>query len=133
MIQASDYFRQFKDHKEITDQIKKNADKLIARVGVLLSLIPIEKPVITSGFRPQSYNKKIGGSPNSHHCFGNAIDIWDPDKKISEWCLHNIEYLKENSIFIENPEVTCKSEDRMRRWVHFQQVAPKSGNQVFNP
>jgi hypothetical protein len=133
MIQASSYFKQFSDHKEITDQIRKNADKLLGKVGVLLSLIPIEKPVLTSGFRPQSYNKKIGGSPNSHHCFGNACDIHDPEKKIANWCLQNTNYLKENGLYIENPDLTCKSEDPMRRWVHFQVVAPKSRSTVFNP
>lgn len=133
MITTTDYFRQFSGHKEITDQMRKDAAKLIAKVSVLLSLIPIVKPVITSGFRPQSYNKKIGGSTNSHHCFGNAVDIHDPEKKISEWCLQNIEYLRESGLFIESPEHTCKSEDPMRRWIHFQRVAPKSNNVVFFP
>ena len=121
MIQASDYFRQFSKSQEITDQIRKNADKLLAKVCTLLSLIP--------------YDTKInsGGSVNSHHCFGNAIDVHDPDKIIANWCINNESYLKDVGLHIETPDVTCASDDPLRRWIHFQQVPPKSGKVIFIP
>lgn len=31
--------------------------------------------VITSSYRSPEYNAKIGGSINSQHCLGNAVDI----------------------------------------------------------
>lgn len=34
------------------------------------------KPIIvTSGFRSQSLNRAVGGSPTSQHCYGQAADI----------------------------------------------------------
>jgi hypothetical protein len=35
---------------------------------------------ITSGYRTQEYNKKVGGSPNSKHMKGIASDILLPDE-----------------------------------------------------
>lgn len=133
MIQLSDYFKAHADSKEITDQVRKNASVLIAKVSTLLSLIPIEKPVITSGFRPQNYNKQIGGSPNSSHCYGMGLDLWDPDKKIGDWCIANIAYLVQEGLHIESLCVTHKSHLPEKRWVHFQTRRPKSGATVFLP
>lgn len=58
------------------------------------------KPIaITSFYRSKELNKKIGGSPNSQHCLGEAIDI-DADiynngisnKNIFEYILNNLEF-----------------------------------------
>lgn len=134
MLQVSDYFRQFRDSDEITEDVEKNAKVLIAKVSHLLSMIPYEGPVvITSGFRPKSYNKRIGGSPNSHHCYGNAIDLHDPDETIGKWAQNNIAYLREHGLFMESLCVTHKSEKPSGKWVHFQIKAPKSGSQIFLP
>lgn len=132
MIQVSDYFRKFRGHKEITEQVEKNAAILIAKVSMLLSLIPYETK-ITSGFRTQAYNKQIGGSASSSHCFGQGIDLWDPDCVIGLWCVNNLEYLKEHGLFMESLTVTHKSEDRAGRWTHLQTRPTKSGNIVFLP
>jgi uncharacterized protein YcbK (DUF882 family) len=133
MIQLSDYFKAHADSKEITEQVRKNATVLIARVSTLLSLIPIEKPVITSGFRPSSYNKSIGGSLNSAHCYGLAIDLLDSDKKIGEWCISNIAYLVQEGIYMESLCHTHRSHLPEKRWVHLTTRKPKSGNTVFLP
>lgn len=34
--------------------------------------------IITSGYRCESYNKKVGGKPNSEHLHGNAADLASP-------------------------------------------------------
>lgn len=134
MLQVSDYFKQFRDSDEITEDVEKNAKILIAKVSHLLSMIPYEGPIIiTSGFRPKSYNKKIGGSTNSHHCWGNAIDLSDPDETIGRWCQNNIAYLRENGLYIESLCVTHKSEKPSGKWTHIQTKAPKSGSQIFLP
>lgn len=132
MLTVSDYFRRFRDSKEITDDFRKNAEKLISKVSLMLSMIPY-KTTITSGFRPQAYNKQIGGSINSHHCFARAVDLWDPDKIIGNWCLSNETWLKQEGLFLEHPDVTLKSDDPKKRWIHVQIVAPRSGNTFFYP
>ena len=132
MISVSDYFKQFRDSKEITDDVRKNASVLISKVSMLLSMIPYET-TITSGFRPQSYNKKIGGSPNSHHCYGRAVDLWDPEMVVGKWAQSNIQFLLEHGLYMESLCVTHASEKPSGRWVHFQTVAPKSGSQIFIP
>lgn len=133
MIQLTDYFKQHADSSEITDQVRKNASVLIAKVSTLLSLIPIEKPIITSGFRPVSYNKSIGGSPNSAHCWGLAIDLLDSDKKIGEWCVTNVAYLVQEGLYMESLAYTHKSHIPEQRWVHLSTRRPKSGNTIFLP
>lgn len=134
MLQVSDYFKQFRDSDEITEEVEKNAKILIAKVSHLLSMIPYDGPIlVTSGFRPKSYNKRIGGSPNSLHCFGAAIDLADPDETIGKWCQNNISYLREHGLYIESPCVTHKSEKPSGKWCHIQNKPPKSGAIIFLP
>src|SRR5699024_4417121 len=36
----------------------------------------IKRPIIiTSGYRTESHNRKVGGSKNSQHLYGKAVDI----------------------------------------------------------
>lgn len=134
MLQLSSYLGRFKDNPELTEDLLKNAKKTIARASELCQRFdPKFNPVITSGFRPVSYNKSIGGSQNSKHCFCNAVDIWDPEKKLGLWCLQNIETLKELGLYMESLVTTHSSDDKTKLWVHLQCVAPKSGSIVFTP
>ena len=51
--------------------------------------------IITSGFRCEELNKKIGGSPTSQHVFAEAIDFiphMDCEKAFAKIILSNIEY-----------------------------------------
>lgn len=50
---------------------------------------------VNSGFRSEYVNEKIGGSPTSQHCFGEAADIFPLDADIDdvfEWCRNNLIY-----------------------------------------
>lgn len=132
MIQTSDYFKQFEKSQEITDQIRKNADKLLAKVCTLLSLIPYETTIV-SGFRTKKWESKQGRSGNSAHCVGMAVDLKDPDKVIGNWCLANENYLKQEGLYVEHPDVTHKSERPEGRWCHISIRPTKSGNHIFYP
>lgn len=118
--------------EDTKEQYLKNANMITARASELLSAFGKDLP-ITSGWRPASYNAQVGGSPNSKHCTCQAVDIWDADKKLGEWCVANIERLKDVGIWMESLATTHKSDDPKKRWVHWQCVAPKSGNIIFNP
>lgn len=132
MIQSSDYFKQFAASQEITDQIRKNADKLLAKVCTLLSLIPYETTIV-SGFRTKKWESKQGRSGNSAHCVGMAVDLKDPDKVIGTWLRSNEAYLRQEGLHFESLDVTHKSDDPNKRWVHITTRAPASGNIEFIP
>jgi len=116
------------------DEILRNGQKTVSRTMELLSRIGYLGPlVITSGFRTVDQNKAIGGSPKSHHCFGLAIDLWDPEKLIGAGCLSNIEAMIEIGVWMEALTVTHASPTPEGRWVQWQVVPPKSGNRIFLP
>lgn len=51
----------------IADELAKLLQEIRNRLGVLH---------INSGFRTESWNKKVGGKPYSYHLAGMAADIW---------------------------------------------------------
>ena len=132
MITTRQYFGKWKTSDGITDEVEKNAQILICKVSLLMSLFGKEL-VISSGYRPFSYNKQIGGSEKSLHCWGLACDFLDPDKAFGEWCILNIEHLVQNGLYMESLTKTHASYKPEGRWVHLQSKAPRSGNTVFLP
>ena len=60
--------------------------------------------VITSGFRTLAHNEKIGGTKNSAHLRGLAVDIACPDSalryKILDFVLNNKTFFYNNDIII---------------------------------
>lgn len=55
------------------------------------------KPIrINSFFRSQILNVKVGGSSNSQHCKGEAMDLSagsrPENKKLYDWCKDNLEF-----------------------------------------
>ena len=60
--------------KDGSDLIIINSD-IIEKAETIRSGYGITKAIVTSGYRTTTYNKKIGGSTNSQHCKGNAVDI----------------------------------------------------------
>lgn len=130
ILQLSEYLGKFKDDPECDYDVLKNAQVILAKASELLSRAGYKVIKITSGFRPKSYNKQIGGSPTSKHCYGQAIDLWDPDKSLGHWCLENLNTLEELGLYMEDLSTTHKDP---HRWVHLTYVAPKSGKRVFLP
>ena len=62
--------------KDGSHQVAIKAE-LIDKLQMLRDLV--EKPiVVTSGYRNQSHNAAVGGSPNSRHLIGEAADIQIP-------------------------------------------------------
>lgn len=107
-----------------TSQIKLEAYYLLACVDGLMSELGIEQYEITSGFRTAESNAAAGGSKNSAHLTGEAVDISDSDKKLAE----NItsELLTRYKLYMEQPSKTPG-------WIHLTTRAPKSGKRIFYP
>lgn len=81
------------------------------------------KPIaITSGARCEKHNKKIGGSKNSNHVKGLAMDLLRTDA-LEDFILKNLDVL---DIYIEDLAYT-------KNWIHVAIVPPKSGKRIFKP
>src|SRR5690554_2393899 len=63
-----------KDGTKMPDNVLVNVAKLACNLQRLRDAIG--KPIIiNSGYRSESHNAKVGGSPNSQHLLGKAADI----------------------------------------------------------
>lgn len=69
-FKSSDFDCQCKDPSCIQTLIDH---ELIEGLGEMVKQVPDIK--ILSGFRCQTHNKRVGGSPNSQHVLGRAVDI----------------------------------------------------------
>jgi hypothetical protein len=110
---------------DLTVEVTENVTKLLIAVDKFLA--NYTKPVIiSSGWRPKSYNTQIGGATFSNHITGLAIDLKDTDNRLFEYVLQNLELAKELGLYFEHKNWTPT-------WVHIQLIAPKSGKRIFVP
>ncbi len=118
---------------DLTPEVLKNAEDLIARVNALLKEIGWTKPVsISSGFRPAAVNSKIqNAAKRSAHMTGKALDIFQ-DKKDAQELGRLIRKIQDNQgvkgilgrhgLMMESLEATIgKNSD----WVHIDTVFRK--------
>lgn len=137
MITIEQYFGKWIDHPDATPERKENAGRLLVAVEKLEQLA-IEDGIVFpdnpatgsgvsgqtyGGFRPQDCPQ---GAPHSSHKEGLAVDRYDPDNKIDDWCMANLGRLEQCGIYIEHPDSTP-------HWSHWTIKAPGSGHRVFYP
>jgi uncharacterized protein YcbK (DUF882 family) len=84
--------------------------------------IQVYKDLASQRKVPFDLNKVPMGSK---HLTGQAVDISDPDGSLFQWTKDNESLLAQIGLWME------EKDDQHR--VHFQSVAPKSGNRWFNP
>lgn len=111
--------------QECTAQVMDNAEALLLRVNRALDVYGYT-PRVNSGWRPKAINASVGGAQNSHHVTGCAVDLGDPDGILKRWCASHLDVLEQCGLWMEEPRSTPT-------WVHWQSVAPASGNRVFIP
>lgn len=69
------------------------------------------KPIkVNSGFRSQAVNKKVGGSPSSQHCKGEAADLSCSDNALLFKIIHDK--------FIFDQLIWECGDDNQPAWVH---------------
>lgn len=131
------------DLSEFTQELYlKNAAVTVSKVSELLSRFGQDRKK-TSGYRPISYNKQIGGSPTSKHLTCQAIDLEDNDKMLGDWCYDNLGTLRELGLSMESLSYVDPTTKQLMGthsgfggklpWVHLQTVPPPSGHTVFIP
>ena len=112
-----------------------NINSLLEKINKVRTLYA--KPmIVTSGFRSLQDHLRIYADKGitdikkipmaSRHLYGEAVDISDPDGKLAEWTKNNVAALEEIGLW-------CEDLAHTKGWVHYQIVAPKSGNRFFIP
>jgi len=107
----------------------ENAEQLLKQVNDFLTylfkekLLPTDYKIeMSSGWRPEAFNKKIGGAPMSKHITGNAIDFSGVDLvKLAE---KDVKLLEMFNLYAE-------SSFDSKNHTHFQNLPPKSNNRIF--
>jgi uncharacterized protein YcbK (DUF882 family) len=109
-----------KDGSEFPKDVKDNLQELANNLQVLRYALgqPI---IITSGYRSESHNKKIGGAKSSQHILGLAADIKVANttpknvaKKIEE--LIELKEMKQGGIGIYSSWVHYDIRGKKARW-----------------
>lgn len=121
------------DTKRNADLTVKLANEFLA-VAMASGLVDLEehpanRSLVSSGWRPPQINSTTkGAAPKSHHIFGRAIDIYDPDGDLDSWALSGdgMATLKRIGLWLEHPSKTPG-------WCHIQIVPPLSKSRVFFP
>jgi len=136
MLLISDYWmgRDSKYRSECTGVIRANADDLLRKVNSLLALnglkpenSPATGSPITSGWRPPALNATVpGAAPRSKHMTGQAVDLYDPEGELKDWCENNLSELDRAGLWMEHASA-CKG------WIHLQSIPPRSGRRIFYP
>lgn len=110
----------------LSEGLKTNLHNLIKAINKLERICPYAF-FVCSGYRPPAINAKVAGAaPNSAHAVCMAVDLFDKDGKIDQWCLDNLKELESAGLFLEDPKST-------EGWCHLTIRAPRSGNRVFKP
>ena len=134
-ITQEDYFKAYRGHDEITDEIRINAAGLLTAVNALLEdaiaqgWSPMVNPATgtlisgqqNGGWRPQACPI---GAPNSSHKQGAGVDVADGDGALDRTI--NDAMLEAHGLYREHPESTPG-------WCHLTTRAPKSGRRTFFP
>jgi len=135
-ITLTDYWmgRDSKYRGDWTPEIRANATDLLARVNALIGLAgltievsPITGTPVASGWRPPALNASTPrAAPRSKHMTGQAIDLYDPEGDLDDWCMAHPDRLAAAGLWMEHPSAT-------KGWCHLQSLPPRSGNRVFYP
>ena len=129
MITAEQFWkgRDVEYAKELTPQIKANAEETIGRVNELLALAGRSDDAVASGWRPAAVNDHTANAAShSKHLTGEAVDVADPDRTLATWIADNLEALEQCKLWAEDFRWTP-------HWVHLQIVAPKSEKRIYIP
>lgn len=110
---------------ECTTEVRIKAADLAERVSKLVDVLGIS-PTITSGFRTQKANTQAGGSKNSAHCTGEAVDLEDKNGKIASAINADPGLLATYDLYMEHTGYT-------KGWIHLQSRPTKSGRRIFVP
>jgi len=140
MIELADYYmgrdREFPhllghDLRHNAGIMVEVANKLLVlakTAGVPLEASPRTGSIVSSGWRPPAINSVVpGAAVRSKHLTCQAIDLYDPDGALDDWCLDVADkVLRDLGLWLEHPAAT-------KGWCHVQCMPPRSARRVFYP
>jgi hypothetical protein len=107
-----------------TPEIDTNLAILLERINKVRDAYNIPM-IVTSGLRSEADQMRINPkAPHSNHKIGAAVDIFDKDAALYNWCKANEVLLVEIGLWME---------ERQGEWQHFQIFPPKSQHRWFSP
>ena len=106
----------------------RNMANLLSRVNFLIAKLDIEANV-SSGYRPSSINKTIGGAKMSTHTLCAGVDLFDKNHLIAKVLMSNQALLEKCGLWLEHPSYTMGKDGN--GWVHLDIKMRK--NRVFIP
>jgi hypothetical protein len=129
-ITVPEYLMGRDKQEPLTQTQEANMQNLLHRVNLLLmvvdTLLPKYRTAVSSGYRPPSVNRRVGGAPNSAHLTCEAVDLRDMGGTLGKFLRGHQDLLVLYGLYMEDPSVTTT-------WVHLQTRPTKSGNRVFKP
>lgn len=104
---------------ELTDEIRANAQVTVDKCNDLLARANrSDITTVNSGWRPKSVNDATANAAKtSKHLLALAVDLPDADGLLAEWCMDNVDDMRDAGIWMEHPGWTPG-------WVHWQSVPP---------
>lgn len=136
MITVADVIGPWRNSTDLTEDRSENIADLVAAVNAFMARAqdaiqyPINPMTGTTvagsrygGFRPQDCTI---GAPRSAHKEGLAVDLYDPQGQLDQWCLGHQDDLADCGLYLESPSKTPG-------WCHLTILAPRSGKRVFLP
>ncbi len=110
--------------EDLDQDIQDNLEILLEKLNKVRT--EWAKPMrVTSGLRTMAHHLEIYAKKGitdkskipmkSKHLFGQAADIYDPNKELQQWCKDNEQFLRDLGLWLEDFSATSN-------WVHFQIV-----------
>jgi hypothetical protein len=129
-ITTPEYLMGRDKQEPLSPQQQTNMAELLRRVNALMAevrlLLPAFRTAVSSGYRPPSVNRRVGGAPNSAHLTCEAVDVRDMGGTLGKFLSKRQDLLLKHDLYMEDPKVTTT-------WVHLQTRPTRSGNRVFKP
>lgn len=129
-LTASGKYPNRENHKELTEELLRNADQFILGVNNFLKEVGIDPTVIkiSSGFRPSEVNANVKGSAKkSLHMQCLAVDIVDVSGELYKKATEKPEILRKYGFFVEDRSATPT-------WLHIDKgVRSDRPSRIFKP
>ena len=100
MLSVKEFLNKHAKFEDLSSELQANTLDLLCRLNAVRGAYG--KPMqVTSGYRPEAYNKKIGGSRRSAHIQCQAVDIYAPQGHgLKSWIKKNVKLMEKLGLYL---------------------------------